>query len=326
MYCVVGVDVSKAKIDVMWLKDPVTLKGKSKVLSNDAAGHGELLQWLAKNIEQPYESIHVVMEATSIYHEALAYYLYERRVKVSVINPAHVRDFAKGLGTVHKTDKKDSFILARYGALVAPALWQPESPEIRMLKALLARLDALNADVMREENRLEKAGFSQSSSIVIESLEKMISALKSERDRIESEIDNHIDRNPNLKKDAQLLRSIPGIGPVMSRLMLCVLRGRPFQCAAECAAFLGVIPKLRESGIFRGRAALSKKGSPMMRAKLYMSAIVASQYNPDIKAQRERLMRKGKTKMQALGAAMRKLVHICFGVIKHQTEYSPQHC
>jgi transposase len=326
MYGVVGVDVSKAKIDVMWLKDPVTLKGKSKVLSNDAAGHGELLQWLAKNIEQPYESIHVVMEATSIYHEALAYYLHERKVKVSIVNPAHVRDFAKGLGTVHKTDKKDSFILARYGALVAPALWQPESPEIRMLKALLARLDALNADLMREENRLEKAGFSQSSSIVIESLEKMISALKVERDHIESEIDDHIDRNPDLKRDAQLLRSIPGIGPVMSRLMLCVLRSRPFQCAAECAAFLGVIPKLRESGIFRGRAALSKKGSPMMRAKLYMSAIVASQYNPDIRAQRERLMRKGKTKMQALGAAMRKLVHICFGVIKHQTEYSPQHC
>lgn len=324
MHCVVGIDVSKAKLDVMWLKDSVTLKAKSKIVSNDYSGHCELLHWLAKNTEQPYENIHVIMEATSVYHEALAYHFHEHKVNVSIVNPAYVRDFAKGLGTVHKTDKKDSFILARYGALVSPALWQPEPTEIRLLKALLSRIDALNADLLREENRLEKIGFSQSSQIVIESLEKMITELKKERDRIEQEIDDHIDRHPTLKKDAQLLRSIPGAGPVMSRLMLCVLRSRPFKCAAECAAFLGVIPKLRESGIFRGRAALSKKGSPIIRAKLYMSAIVASQHNPLIKAQRERLLRNGKTKMQALGAAMRKLVHICFGVIKHQTEYSPQ--
>lgn len=324
MNCVVGIDVSKAKLDVLWLKDPVTLKAKSKIVSNDPSGHGELLQWLAKNTEQPYDNIHVIMEATSVYHEALAYYLYEHNVNVSIVNPAYVRDFAKGLGTIHKTDKKDSFILARYGALVAPALWKPEPVEIRALKALLARIDALNADLLREENRLEKIGFSQASLIVMESLQKMIAELKKERDRIEQEIDDHIDRHPTLKKDIQLLRSIPGVGPIMSRLMLCILRSRPFTCAADCAAFLGVIPKLRESGIFRGRAALSKKGSPMIRAKLYMSAIVASQHNPLIKVQRERLLRNGKTKMQALGAAMRKLVHLCFGVIKHQTEYSPQ--
>jgi transposase len=324
MYCVVGIDVSKAKLDIMWLKDSVTLKAKSKIVSNDYSGHCEFLHWLTKNTEQPYENIHVIMEATSIYHEALAYHLHEHKVNVSIVNPAYVRDFAKGLGTVHKTDKKDSFILARYGALVSPALWQPEPVEIRTLKALLARIDALNNDVLREENRLEKVGFSQSSQIVIDSLQNMIAELKKERDRIEQEIDDHIDRHPTLKKDVQLLRSIPGVGPVMSRLMLCVLRSRSFKCAAECAAFLGVIPKLRESGIFRGRAALSKKGSPLIRAKLYMSAIVASQHNSLIKAQRERLLQNGKTKMQALGAAMRKLVHICFGVIKHQKEYSPQ--
>jgi len=261
-----------------------------------------------------------------VYHESVAYFLHENKIKVSVVNPAHVRDFAKGLGTVHKTDKKDSFILARYGALVSPALWEPEPAEIRTLKALLARIEALNADLMREENRLEKTNFSQVSQVVIDSLTKMISELKKERARIEHEIDDHIDRHPQLKKDMHLLRTIPGIGPIMSRLMLCLLRSKSFKNAAECAAFLGVIPKLRESGIFRGRAALSKKGSPMMRAKLYMSAVVASQHNPDIQAQKARLLKNGKTKMQALGAAMRKLVHICFGVIKHQTEYSPHAC
>ena len=114
------------------------------------------------------------------------------------------------------------------------------------------------------------------------------------------------------------------IGKVTSRLMLTVIRGRQFKNAGQCAAFIGVIPKLQESGVFRGRTTLSKKGNPMIRAKLYMAAIVAGQYNPDIQAQKLRLIKNGKTKMQALGAAMRKLVHICFGVLKTQTEYSQQ--
>ena len=148
--------------------------------------------------------------------------------------------------------------------------------------------------------------------------------IESERDKLNNEVDEHINRHPNLKRDQQLLLSIPAIGKVTSRLMLTVIRGRQFKNAGQCAAFIGVIPKLQESGVFRGRTTLSKKGNPMIRAKLYMAAIVAGQYNPDIQAQKLRLIKNGKTKMQALGAAMRKLVHICFGVLKTQTEYSQQ--
>lgn len=320
----VGIDVSKAKLDVAWLKDVQAVKVKSKVLGNDRAGHRELITWLQKQLAQPLDQIHVVMEATGIYHETLAYWLHEQGVKVSVVNPAWVRDFAKGLGTIHKTDKADALVLARYGTLMSPALWQPEPRAIRELKALLVRLEALETDLQREQNRLEKAEFSQSSSIILESLHTMIRELQKERDRLEREIDDHIDRHPDLKNDLRLLRSIPGIGPVVSRVMLSVIRSRDFKQASECAAFLGVIPKIRESGTFKGRTLLSKKGSPYVRAKLYMAAVVASQHNPMIRAQRERLLRNGKTKMQALGAAMRKLVHQCFGVLKHQTEYSPQ--
>ena len=321
---VIGIDVSKAKIDVLWLKESETLKVKTKVFSNNASGHAELLGWLSKQVACPFNEIHAVMEATGIYHEALALYLFDHQVNVSVLNPAHARDFAKGLGIVHKTDKKDSLVLARYGVLVKPMLWQPEPKAIRELKALIGRLNALETDLGREENRLEKSAFNQSSSIIIDSLRRMITLLQAEKMRLEKTIDDHIDRHPDLKKDLQLLRSIPGVGPVVSRVMLSVIRSRQFTTASECAAFLGVIPKLRESGLFRGRTVLSKKGPPMVRAKLYMAAIVASQHNPSIKAQRARLLQKGKNKMQALGAAMRKLVHLCFGVLKHQTEYSLQ--
>jgi transposase len=324
MRSVIGIDVSKAKIDVLWLKDSVTLKAKSKVFENDRKGHAELVVWLNKHVAQPLNEIHVVMEATGIYHEALAYWLFDHDVYVSVINPAYARDFAKGLGIVHKTDKKDSLVLARYGAMVKPVAWQPEAPAIRALKALIARIDALEMDLQREKNRLEKSEFNGTSAIVIESLHKMIEQLDAERIRLEKEMDDHIDRHPDLKEDLRLLRTIPGIGPVVSRVMVAMIRSRAFETASECAAFVGVIPKLKESGIFRGRTSLSKKGPPKVRAKLYMAAIVASQYNPDIKAQKERLLMKGKNKMQALGAAMRKLVHQFFGVLKHQTEYCLQ--
>jgi transposase len=324
MRSVIGIDVSKAKIDVLWLKDSVTLKAKSKVFENDRKGHADLLVWLNKHVARALNEIHVVMEATGIYHEALAYWLFDHGLEVSVINPAYARDFAKGLGIVHKTDKKDSLVLARYGAMVKPDLWQPEAPAIRELKALIARIDGLEMDLQREKNRLEKSDFTGTSAIVIESLHNMIAQLDTERIRLEKEINDHIDRHPDLKEDLRLLRTIPGIGPVVSRVMVAMIRSRPFETASECAAFLGVIPKLKESGIFRGRTSLSKKGPSKVRAKLYMAAIVASQYNPDIKAQKERLLMKGKNKMQALGAAMRKLVHQCFGVLKHQTEYCLQ--
>ena len=324
MTSIVGIDVSKAKMDVLWLKDRESGKVKSKVFPNDRAGHEALVAWLDKHIAQPREDIQVVMEATGVYHEALAYWLFEQGLKVSVVNPAYVRDFARSLGSVHKTDKKDSFVLALYGVQTCPGLWQPEPQSIRELKALLARLEALETDLQRELNRQEKAQISQASTIVLESLGKMIVELQRERDRVDQEIDDHIDRHPDLKNDVALLKSIPGVGRVVSRLMLSVIRSRDFKAASECAAFVGVIPALRESGILRGRSFLSKKGSPKVRAKLYMAAIVAGQYNPTIKAQQDRLIRNGKTKMQALGAAMRKLVHLCFGVLKHQTAYSPQ--
>ncbi len=138
-------------------------------------------------------------------------------------------------------------------------------------------------------------------------------------------INQHIDQHPGLKQDREFLESIPGIGPVVSRYMLSVLRSRTFASDPQSAAFLGLVPVHHESGSsVRGCARLSKTGNATVRAKLYMAAIVAIQYNPDIQKQYERLLKNGKTKMSALGAAMRKLVQICFGVLKHQKPYRAQ--
>ena len=320
----IGIDVSKKKLDCLWLRHPEQLKIKTKVINNDPLGHRQLCDWLLSTTQQPAENIVVVMEATGIYHETVAYTLYEAGFMVVVENPAQLKAFAKTLGSTHKTDKQDSLLIARYGYTHQPKAWQPERPEIRELKALIARLDALETDYRRESNRLEKAEFTSSSATVIESIKAMLKGIEQEKLRVEKKINDHIDSHGQLKKDRQLLESIPGIGSVVSRVMLSIIHSRDFNKAEELAAFIGVIPRLVESGTFRGRSRLSKKGPGSVRAKLYMAAIVASRYNPHIIQQKERLLHHGKTKMQALGAAMRKLVHLCFGVIKHQTEYSLQ--
>lgn len=321
MNCIIGIDVSKDKIDVAYLRDVQTLKVKTKVFKNTSKGFAELCSWLSENTKQPLNQCHCTLEATGIYHEPLALWLFDKGVNVSVCNPAQVKGFAKSLGAQHKTDKIDSIILARYGALMKPALWQPEPKEVRELKALIARLDALETDLLREQNRLEKAEFSTSSKLVIESLGNMIQHLVAERKRLDKEIDDHIDRHPGLKKDQELLRSIPSVGRVVSRLMLALIRGKDFKRAGDCAAFIGVIPKIQESGVFKGRASLSKKGNSNIRAKLYMPAVTAMRFNPTIEQHVKRMLENGKNKMQAVGAAMRKLVHICFGVLKNQRPY-----
>lgn len=320
---VIGIDVSKAKLDCAWLGGNNKLK--VKVFPNVLAGWVALVEWALKNTGLPTSGLHFVMEATGVYHGQLAAYLYGQGANVSVVNPAQVKFYAQSLGVRGKNDKKDSVVLARYGANEKPKRWQPEAPEIRALKALVARLDSIEKDLQRERNRQEKATVSQAPQAVLGSLAQIIGALDAERRQLEKLIEDHIDGHKQLKEDKALLESIPGVGKVIATRMLMVVGSRQFDSASQCAAYLGLIPVQHESGSsVRGRPKLSKAGNPAIRAKLYMAAVVATTYNADIKAQYVRLTRNGKSKMSALGAAMRKLVQICFGVLKHQQPYQPQ--
>lgn len=321
----IGIDVSKAKLDVAWLRDSTTLKVKTRVFSNNQKGIKALIAWLLKHTNESIEDIQVMMEATGIYHEALAYALYEAGAQVHVANPAHAKDFAKSLGQRSKTDRKDSITLARFLASRSHRRWQPEAPEVRHLRALLARLNALEKDIRREENRNEKAQFQAVTTTVLSSIQTVLTTLNQERDRLLKEINDHIDGHGDLKQDRQLLQSIPGIGRVLSVELLAMLRSRDFTSAGQCAAFAGLIPIAHESGTSVSKPPrLSKTGAPRLRAKLYMGAVVAIRYNVLIKRQYERLTGRGKSKMAALGAAMRKLVQMAFGVLKHQTSFNPQ--
>lgn len=316
-----GMDVAKAKLDCCLLLDDISGKRKTKVVSNSRAGIADLLVWVAKQ-DCALETLHVVMEGTGVYHEQAALTLTDNGVAVSIVNPAQVKDFGRGLAVRTKTDGVDSWVLARYGALLKPAVWVPPAPEARLLQALLARREAIAQDLQRERNRQEKAEATDTPQRICQSLADSIAFLSRQLDQLQQDIDDHIDRHPELKGDMALLQSIPAVGTQVGSHLLSVMHSHHFDSAEQLAAYLGLVPVERQSGSsVLGRARLSKAGPARIRAVLYMAAVVATRYNPHVKAVYERLLARGKPKMSALGAAMRKLVHLCFGVLKTQQPY-----
>jgi len=322
---IIGIDVSKGKLDVLCLGELPNRAVKTKIFNNNKAAYPNILKWALKNCNAGLGEIQFVMEATGIYHEALAYALFELGANVFVVNPARIKAHGKGLGIQNKTDKKDSYVIAHYGATMEPEPWQPEPANIRELKELIARFQAIEKDLQRELNRQEKAIIRVSSEMILSSINTMVDVLKKQKHTLQTMIDQHIEDNPSLRKDRHLLESIPGVGSIVSVLMLATIGSRKFKQATQCSAFLGLNPVQFDSGSSIHRPSrISKRGDGRIRAKLYMAAIVAIKYNPDIKQQYKRLLKNGKSKMAALGAAMRKLVQICFGVLKHQNRYQPQ--
>ncbi len=246
----IGIDVSKKKLDVVVLLEPDTLNKRQKQVPNTPEGFQTLITWCQNQTGAAPAELHAVMEATGPYHEALAHALHDAGLVVSVINPNALKDVAKGLGIKAKNDAMDALTIARFGVLTQPRPWQPEPPEVRHLSALLKRLAAVETDLQRERNRLEKARLSQpSAASVIASLARGIAFLEAEQQRLRQTIDDHIDRHPPLKQDRQHWLSIPGIGPVLSSLMVALLQsGQRFASAAQFASYLGVIPTVHESG------------------------------------------------------------------------------
>jgi len=317
-----GVDVSKAKLDCLLL-DSTTGKVKSKSIQNTNAGFKLLIEWLA---EKKAPNAHVIMEPTGVYHEPAALALADAGLTLSLVNPAQLRQFAQGLGVKNKTDKADSTVLARYGATLKPEAWQPPSKSARHLKALLARRDAVADDLQREQNRQEAIEFAVSPDEVKQSIIQSISFLQTELKRLEETINEHIDSDPDLRSKKDLLETIPGVGERVSSNLTALFAAKSFDTAEQLAAYLGLVPVQWESGTsVRGRPRLSKAGPSHLRKLLYMPAVVARQHNPHIKAFSDRLLAKGKTKMAVIGACMRKLAHLCFGVVHTGRPYDPNY-
>jgi transposase len=304
---IVGIDMSKKKFDAALLRGN---KFKHKVFPNTLSGHEAMVAWLQKNA---ITIAHVCMESTNIYGEALAEYLFDQGYTVSIVNPARIKGFAQSELSRIKTDKADASLIARFCLAMVPEAWTPDPKEIQELKALVRRLESLMEMKQQEVNRLHVA-----QAIVVSRLEEHIAYLDHEIKITKQHIRDHIDNHPDLKNKKMLLESIPGIGEATIHVVLSEFAHiEKFKNAKQLAAFIGVAPKERQSGSsVRGRTMMSKTGRSQLRKTFFMPALVALRYNPILIQMKQRLTASGKSKMAIVGAAMRKLVHLIYGVLK----------
>lgn len=313
---IVGIDVAKAKVDVA-LKLPAG-KWKTKVVANDQEGFAQLRGWLGKH---GVICAHVCMEATGVYWERLAEDLVDHGFMVSVVNPAQIKAFAGALGVRSKTDAVDAKVIAEFCAKTAPRLWTAPSKSVRRLRALVGRRDALVDLRTQESNRLEVATDDE----VRRSIESVIAHLEQQIREIERQIKKDVDDDPTLHDQRQLLQSIPGFGDRTATMFLANFGGAlRFDKSRQAVAFAGLDTRLHQSGTsVNGKPRMSKAGHSQIRRALYMPAVTAMSRTPWGKTFAARLLAAGKPKKLVLGALMRKMVAIAYGVLKSGTPFNP---
>ena len=313
MDAVLGIDVAKAKFNVTLLFPDGTRRRKA--CPNSPGGWTELLAWLSRH---GASRVHACLEATGTYGEALATTLVDAGHRVSVLNPAIIHHYAKSQLARAKTDRVDADVIADYAAKEHPPAWTPLPREVRDLQALVRRLDALLGMQTDERNRSQAGPLTpavrQSIAAVLEHLEAQIAAVR-------DQIRQHMNQHPGLRAQRDLLTSIPGIGEATAALLLAELFNKAFTSARQAAAFAGVVPRPNDSGTHHGRRVMCKLGPGRLRKGLYFPAIAALRFNPSLQPLAQRLRDAGKPPMLIIGAAMRKLIHLAFGVLKSGRDY-----
>lgn len=315
MDAILGIDIAKAKFAVVLLWPEGRRRHKS--FANTPAGFDDLATWLTRH---DVHATHACLEATGTYGEALATWLHERGHVVSVVNPTVIHAYARSQLARNKTDDLDADLIADFTATQQPAAWTPPAPEVRGLQALVRRLDALHGMRTQEVNRLA-AGVANAD--VRHSIETVLTHLDTQIAHVQHLIRDHLNQHPPLRRQADLLTTIPGIGEATAAVLLAELFDKRYASARQAAAFAGLTPRLSLSGTLRGRSRLSKIGPGRLRKALYFPAVTALRWNPTIRAVRRRLQAAGKPPMVIIGAAMRKLIHLAYGVLKTGRAYEP---
>ena len=316
----VGIDVSKASLEVVLLAEDAA-SSVSRSIPNTEDGFDKLREWMGREVEVDWDKIHVCLEASGGYERPVARYLHEQNLTVSVVNPRRTSAYADSRLNRSKTDPVDARLLARFCQREEPSSWQPASSEQKDLKDMTRGLEQLKKERDRLNNQIGRS----ENPTVTGSLESVLESVNEQIDQLEEAIDEHVQSCRAIAQKQELLETIPGIGSATAALVLAELGDHQrFESARQAAAYAGLTPAHHESGSsVHRKPRLSKVGSSRLRKALYFPAISALRCNAAIKALGDRLAERGKEKMVIIGAAMRKLLHICYGVLKNQSSFDP---
>ena len=309
----VGIDIAKAEL-VACLIAGEGVKPRTKTFKNTACGHRALVTWATKGSSP--EEVHFCMEATGCYHMDVATFLAEQRVFVSVVEPRRIKHFGVGMGLKNKTDKADSFVIARYAQVQKPSAWHLVDPIRRQIDCLSRRMRQLSKARNQESNRLQNTRLHE---LVVSQIHENIKRFQEQEAAISKEILKLLSEAPKLKKLTDVLQRVKGIGVKTAIAFACLIDPDQFESAKQVAVFAGLNPVLRQSGTINRKTSISKAGQSGFRSAFYFPTIIAMKSLQPLSELARRLKQKGLKPKQVIAACMRKLLMICYGIAKNLT-------
>jgi transposase len=310
-YC--GIDVSKDTIDIK------SIQIGHKVYENNLKGFRKLLN-------ESLQNTHFVMEATGVYHEKLAHYLYYKGRLVSVVNPLVIKRFSQMLLRSTKTDKADADMIFKYASINHPGLWEPPAAYIEACKEINGVLILMLKQRTALKNKyhsLQSKGSKEANAI--KCIKQSMGNLNRQIERLEQRMEQYIEENEPELFDQ--LKSIPGIGTKTAVFLIVITNGfRQFESSKQVSSYLGMSPTIRTSGSsIKGQSRITKAGNSHIRNLLFLSSFTACKYNPACKKMFDRITEKGKSKKLALIAVANKLIKQAFALAKSGEYYNPEY-
>lgn len=315
-----GIDMGKSAFTAALCSEDQTFQIVHWEVRNQIDGWQVIRDWALKKSHEIQAKVHLGVESTGGYEKPMIeWFRSNTDFTITILNPVRVKKFAQSELSRTKNDLNDARMIARYLAIRKPQPTPAIVPEIEELKLMVRHMEHLIRKQTDEKTYLDsvtETSIRRQTQDIIQTYEKQIK-------KIQTRIRKHIDSHPNLRNQAELLQSIPGIGEKTSTILLC-------ECIPELTpkqqvAHAGLAPRHNQSGKMNGKTKLCKTGNKRLRTALYLPTLCAIRCNPVIREFYQRLIARGKHKMVAVGACMRKLIHIIVGVLKNQISFNPNY-